>query len=87
MNRAHPIFAATLAAFSRPSIQSMERTVNVPVKAVALDLPGADQRDPETWRTAVPTDDQLIAAVHALIERHAVELDEITTAILTTGRA
>lgn len=83
----NPIFSAALAAFSSPSIQSMERTVNVPVKAVALDLPGANPLDPETWRTAVPTDAQLISAVHALIERHAVELDEITTNIITNGRA
>lgn len=81
------VFAATLAAFSRPAAIPAERMVNVPVRAVALDLPSDNPSDPETWRAATPTDPELILAVQTLIARHAVELDAITVDIMTKGRA
>lgn len=85
MNRVNPVFAATLAAFSKPVDPIKPRVVQVPVEALPVDLPSSNPRDPETWRTAVPTDSQLIDAVHALIQRHAVEFDDIVVNIITKG--
>lgn len=87
MNRVNPVFAATLAAFSKPVEPIKTRVVQVPVEAVHVDLPSSNPRDPETWRTAVPTDAQLIDAVQTLIARHTVELDAITVDIMTKGLA
>jgi len=87
MNRVNPVFAATLAAFSKPAAIPAERMVNIPVRAVALDLPSDNPSDPETWRTATPTDPEFILAVQTLIARHTVELDAITLDIIIKGRA
>lgn len=76
----NPVFQRILAPYAPKA--ALERIVNVPAAAMEVALSSDNPSDPETWRTAMPTDNQLIHAVQLLIERHAVELDEITANVI-----
>jgi hypothetical protein len=81
-----PCFASTLRAFGGAAYDQVARLdpkVVISVDRIEVELPSANPRDPETWRTAVLSDEQVRRAYELLAERCADEFNAICTRIAT----